>query len=107
MNKAISAGSKFYERNKLKECTIWDYFIWNGQESLSEEIDSKTRMSQGQCGAEPSTLRDSKLKNPEAGDIWLDPLKASEQRKVLSEMDMGSWGGGEVGRGQTVGRFRI
>ena len=43
MNKAISAGSKFYERNKLKESTIWNYFIWNGQESVSEEMDSKIR----------------------------------------------------------------
>lgn len=26
-DKAISAGSEFYERNKLKECTTWNYFI--------------------------------------------------------------------------------
>lgn len=28
MNKAIVAGDKFYKGKKLKECNIWNYFLY-------------------------------------------------------------------------------
>lgn len=37
-SKNISAGDKFYEGNTLKECDIWDYFIWSAQKDLLEEV---------------------------------------------------------------------
>lgn len=51
--------------------------------------------AKGTCGAQPSTQGDSKYKDPEAGDIWLDQKSIKGQRAKGSAIwnGCGRWGG--------------